>query len=465
MDPIETIIEDEEEVPIVLMPAFPGYKYHGPPLHFLTRPAMTKAEYERKIWSCQINFEADDIISVSCPDTANGPRWFHVKRSILQRSPTLANFFKSDHYVPGCNMVIEFLVDPAVCFEIVEKYLEQGVDVFKPVSLLVSLTMRYKIVDRCLVLSRLHLLAGKLTLPGLAKMAFEVLVSVEKLVDASVTLTISSLIFGKKWCFDDQLKDWCFKHVSTHLLELKQMPEWRECLRKTDHELSKRWGVLTDKNAYLINTAEAAAEQKFVEGLARDMPYVSTEPSDRKHRSEETVRGVPLIQQASTQLLTGRFSAGLESDRLAADEPVTENDEDWDENSSKNAQSSNTTTSFNNTSNNLPLSIPGKEPNIEKLQRLLGVDQNSTDEIRKQEPWLNLSPVMGEYPGLSSPKARAVLGISPAHNLWTSKEVHKSSVSTPTKMKAKVRAWRNSASSGGSGSSGRSGLESLKSVR
>lgn len=53
MDPIETIVEDEEEVPVVLMPVFPGYKYHGPPLHFLTRPAMTKADYERKIWSCQ----------------------------------------------------------------------------------------------------------------------------------------------------------------------------------------------------------------------------------------------------------------------------------------------------------------------------------------------------------------------------------------------------------------------------
>lgn len=362
-------------------------------------------------------------------------------------------------------MVIEFLVDPAVCFDIVQKYLEQGVDVFKPVSLLVSLTMRYKIVDRCLILTRLHLLASKLALPGLANMAFEVLDSVEKFVDASVTLTISSLIFGKKWSFDKQLKDWCFKHVSTHLLELKQMPEWRECLRKTDHELSKRWGGLTNKNAYLINVAEAAAEQRFVEGLARDMPYVSTEPSPPRYHCEENVGIIPLIQQVSTQLITGKFAAGLESDRFAADEPVTENEEDWDEDSSKNTQSSNTTTSPYNTPNDLPLSVPGKEPNIKKLQRLLGVDQNSTDEIRKQEPWLSVSPAMDEYPGLSSPKARAVLGISPAQSPFTGKEVNKSSVSTPTKMKAKVRAWRNSASSGGSGSSGRSGNGSLKSVR
>ncbi|KAL9043242.1 MAG: hypothetical protein Q9214_003565, partial [Letrouitia sp. 1 TL-2023] len=298
----------------------------------------------------------------------------------------------------------------------------------------------------------------------LANMAFEVLVSVEKLVDASVTLTISSLIFGKKWSFDKQLKDWCFKHISTHLLELKQMPEWRECLRKTDHELSERWGGLMNKNAYLINVAEAAAEQRFVEGLAREMPYVSTEPSDRRHQSEETVSRIPLMQPPLTQVLTGKFAAGLESDRLATDEPVTENDEDWDEDSSKNTQSSNTTTSPYNTSNDLPLSIFGKEPNIKKLQRLLGVDQNSTDEIRKQEPWLNLSPAMDDYPGLSSPKARAVLGISSAQSPFAGKEVNKSSVSTPTKMKAKVRAWRNSASSGGSGSSGRSGNESFKSM-
>lgn len=362
-------------------------------------------------------------------------------------------------------MVIEFLVDPAVCFDIVEKYLEQGVDVFKPVSLLVSLTMRHKIVDRCLILTRLHLLARKLALPGLANMAFEVLVSVEKFVDASVTLTISSLIFGKKWSFDKQLKDWCFKHVSTHLLELKQMPEWRECLRKTDHELSKRWEGLTNKNTYLINVAEAAAEQKFVEGLARDMPYVSTEPGGRSHQYDEAVRVMPLIHQASIQLITGKFSAGLESDRLAADEPVTENDEDWDEDSSKTTQSSNTTTSPYDTPNDLPLSIPGKEPNIKKLQRLLGVDQISTNEIKNQEPWLSLSPAMDDYPGLSSPKARAVLGISPAQSPFAGKEVNKSSLSTPTKVKARVRAWRNSTSSGGSGSSGRSGRESLKSVR
>ena len=53
MDTIATISEDEEEVPLLLMPSFPTLKFHPKPLHFMSKPGISRMEYEQKIFSCQ----------------------------------------------------------------------------------------------------------------------------------------------------------------------------------------------------------------------------------------------------------------------------------------------------------------------------------------------------------------------------------------------------------------------------
>ncbi len=48
------------------------------------------------IYRCRISDDADDMITVKCPDREDGTgRVFEFQRSTLKRSPTFAHFFDS----------------------------------------------------------------------------------------------------------------------------------------------------------------------------------------------------------------------------------------------------------------------------------------------------------------------------------------------------------------------------------
>ncbi|KAL8946456.1 MAG: hypothetical protein Q9222_007148, partial [Ikaeria aurantiellina] len=247
MAPITTICE-EEELPIALMPTLPRLKFHEAPFYFMSEPGMTQQEYQKKVLRRGYNPNADDTITIKCPDREDGAgRIFRCSCSTLRRSPTFAKFFDSPYYLHGCNMNLTFVVDPAVCIDITYRYLEEGPDVFQQTVLRVQLTMRYKLVDRSIILVRLYALAQKLALPGLMDMAFGVLREGEQQLQASDIISLASLVFARTMSFDVKLREWCLTHVQKCLPELKESLTWREVLYKADSELPQRWSMFLEE--------------------------------------------------------------------------------------------------------------------------------------------------------------------------------------------------------------------------
>lgn len=159
-------------------------------------------------------------------------------------------------------MHLTFVVDPAVCIQLAYKYLEEGPDVFHQTVLRVQLTMRYKLIDRSIILTRLYALAQKLALPGLMDMAFGVLSGGDDQIKAEDCLTLSSLVFAKTAAFDKKIKDWCFEHVKTWFPVLSNSDVWLEAMWNADLELRQKWSELVEVKASVLGTVDEATEDK-----------------------------------------------------------------------------------------------------------------------------------------------------------------------------------------------------------
>ncbi|KAL8802152.1 MAG: hypothetical protein Q9182_004018 [Xanthomendoza sp. 2 TL-2023] len=283
-----TVIAEEEEHTIALIPTVPRLKFHEAPLYFMSESGLTQQEYQKRLLTTGIFDFKDDTITVKCPDREDGTgRIFRFQRSTLRRSPTLADFFDSPDYLSRCNMVLTFLLDPAVCLEIAHKYLEEGPDVFQQTILRVQLTMRYKVVDRSLILARLYSLAQRLALPLLTEMAYGVLTEGDHLLTASDCITLASLIFKKDGIYDRKLKEWCICRIRDHLPQLQQSEFWDEFLWDLDVELGQRWIQLLEELPILLETADdAAAEDPDASHAIRSS--LSQQPSPRSNSSAKT---------------------------------------------------------------------------------------------------------------------------------------------------------------------------------
>lgn len=194
--------------------------------------------------SFNFNPDADETITIKCPDKPDGAgRNFHFQRHVLQRSPILKQFFSSAYYLHGCDMRLTFTVDPAICVDILYKYLDSGPDpeLYHHTVLKVQLTMRFQIADRALILVRLYSLAQKLGLPELMDMAYGVLTDGDKLIKAYDCVPIASLIFTHGGNFDKKLRDWCIGHVKSHARELKRFRIWHEVVGKSENDLRYEW--------------------------------------------------------------------------------------------------------------------------------------------------------------------------------------------------------------------------------
>ncbi|KAI4244568.1 MAG: hypothetical protein LQ352_006772 [Teloschistes flavicans] len=244
----------EEEVPFVLVPTIPVMKFHGSPFFFMSESGMTQQEFQRNYLAkraCACNSEneiQDDVIVVKCPDREDGTgRHFLFNRSVLKRSPIFAQFFESPHYLHGCNMLLTFMVDPAVCIDIMYRYLEDGGDIYEQPVLRVQLTMRYKLVDRLIILVRLYALAQKMRLPILTAMTFGILNDPNMHINAPDCVTIASLVFAPTAGFDATIRNWCFEHVKECYAELKPSFLWHETMWKTETELPRRWSQFMEE--------------------------------------------------------------------------------------------------------------------------------------------------------------------------------------------------------------------------
>lgn len=215
---------------------------------------------------------SDEIVHVKCPDTPDGTgKVIEVKRSSLLRSPALAKLILSTYYLEGCDMIITFLHDPAVCFEIVKNYLNEGPDRYTRTRLRVYLLVRYKVIDRFLIHGRLYLLAKKLSLPGLMEIAYECLEEAERLMTPSHCVTMTSLIFGIKFGFDKRMKDWCMKHVGIHFAVLHMTTEWNELVPNLDPDFRKKWAKLVLANVAILTAIEEEADDKALEEMIHQM--------------------------------------------------------------------------------------------------------------------------------------------------------------------------------------------------
>ncbi|CAO1597704.1 hypothetical protein XANCAGTX0491_001503 [Xanthoria calcicola] len=409
MTTVSAIIE-EEELPFALMPSVPRLKFHEAPMYFMSESGLTQQEYQNQVLMKGLPDDSDDIIIVKCPDREDGTgRVFHFRRSTLRRSPTFAQFFDSRYYLQGCKMILTFLLDPAVCIEIAYKYLQEGPDVFQQTILRVQLTMRYKLVDRSIILIKLYSLAQKLALPLLADMAFGVLAEGDHQMTVSDCITVSSLIFERRGVFGRKLKEWCICRIRDFVPELKQSTFWQEVILNMDTELEQRWSYLLDEEAgsRLDKVDEAVEDQGM---LSAQTQTPSRNPSPR---SSSTVKSKEEI-----------FQDILEDIRLHEEAF----DQEWDTTEALAASSrSHGTTS--------------------KVVRLLGPLESSPKVGLKREEncpkGMSPSPSMLFSPGLD--KARYVMGYpgSEEPSGRCSMTVN-TPITSPTKSARRLRFWTSS---------------------
>ncbi|KAL8649245.1 MAG: hypothetical protein Q9226_005659 [Calogaya cf. arnoldii] len=407
-----TAIIEEEELPIALIPTVPRLKFHEAPLYFMSESGLTQQEYQAQVLMKGIPDDSDDTITVKCPDREDGTgRVFHFQRSTLKRSPTFAQFFESRYYLHGCKMMLTFLLDPAVCIETAYKYLEEGPDVFQQTILRVQLTMRYKLVDRSMILIKLYSLARKLALPLLADMAFNVLAEGDHQMTVSNCVTLSSLIFEKRGVFDRKLKEWCICRIRSFVPELRQSTFWQEVLWNMDTELEQRWYYLLEEEIpSRLDADDEAAEDQGLLSAPNQSPSGNPSP-----RSTSTIKSK---EEA--------FQEILEDIRLHEEAF----DREWDTTEALAASSrSHGTTS--------------------KVVRLLGPLESSPPVgLKREDNWpkgMSPSPSMLFSPGLD--KARYVMGYPGSEETSGRYSMTGSTpVTSPTKSARRLRFWATSTS-------------------
>ena len=376
----------------------------------LTRLVKRSLRVPLTVGRCRIPHESDDIITVKCPDREDGTgRVFHFQRSTLKRSPTFAQFFDSRYYLHGCKMILTFLLDPALCVETAYKYLEEGPDVFQQTILRVQLTMRYKLVDRSIILIKLYALAQKLALPLLADMAINVLAEGDHQLTVSDCVTLSSLIFEKRGVFDRKLKEWCISRIRNFVPELRQSTFWQEVLQNMDTDLEQRWSyLLAEEVSSRLDTVDEVGEDQ------RLLSAPSRSPSG--HPSPRSTSTVKSKEEA--------FQDILEDIRLHEEAF----DREWDTTEALAASSRSHGTSS-------------------KVVQLLGPPESSPlVGFKREENWpkgMSPSPSMLFSPGLD--KARYVMGCPGTDEQNGRYSMSGStSVASPTKSARRLRFWASS---------------------
>ena len=253
--------------------------------------------------------DENEKVTIACPDHPDGTALvFQVHKSILMRAPTFKRFFRSEHYLPGCEMHFTFMLDPGACVKIAMFYLTKGADIFNKQCLDISVDAYTDKLDRLQVLVRLYLLATSLELPILANMAYEGLLDRERPMPAGYTISLASLIFSPKIGFDRRMRLWCMKHLAYYVQHLKNMPHWTHLLPSLDRDFRTHWDDLTSatnprfswpvdetKLPKEVEEEEPDSDEEIIRQLVRDTsmpgfnmhrPFSDT-TAHRKNNSDE----------------------------------------------------------------------------------------------------------------------------------------------------------------------------------
>ncbi|KAL8918077.1 MAG: hypothetical protein Q9208_007599 [Pyrenodesmia sp. 3 TL-2023] len=254
--------------------------------------------------------KADELVTIKCPERTNGAgRIFKLNRSVLERSPRLAQFFNSPYHINGCEMQLTFVVDPAICMEWAYAYLLNGEDSFHKDTLKVKVTMKYAaFISRLEVVIRLYALAEKLLLPHLADMTLDLLSYWSDQVTAQHCLTLAGLIYSRGAIFDDTMKHWCLRRVTDHSKALSQMPLWNNVLGRADPELTRRWRSIINMPPRRLHRMSEGSEEPLTRTPAKK---IFTAPVTKTPIA-------PTVQEEASQ---------EPLDEIAQ---ATESEEDWD---------------------------------------------------------------------------------------------------------------------------------------
>ena len=192
-------------------------------------------------------------------------------------------------------MQLTFIADPAVCFQIVLHYLEEGPDRFGQTRLSGFVRTHFKLRDRFVLLVRLYLLASKMELPVLFHMSFAVMQEFERDMTAGYCITVASLIFARNAGFDKRMKEWCMKHIRNYLFDLSQIREWAQLVPDLDPGLQHQWAKLVEQNKRII---EAIHEERL--GTKKDNAH--DEMSLSSHGDHDHHRTFAVAEQHTQDL-------------------------------------------------------------------------------------------------------------------------------------------------------------------
>ena len=188
------------------------------------------------------------------------------------RSPLFIKFFQSEDYLHGCKMLLTFVDESSACFQILKSYLDEGPDRYTKTRLRIHITLQYQLIDRFLILGRLHLLAQKLALEGLMNMAYETILDGERSMTPASCFAMTTLIYAPEAGFDKLLKDWCLKHVSNHFFALYEMDDWwKRVVHQLEPDLGRHWAKLVAANGCLMSAFEDKVDHVWLEKIIHDM--------------------------------------------------------------------------------------------------------------------------------------------------------------------------------------------------
>ena len=202
--------------------------------------------------------------------------------------------------------------DPAVCFEIVLQYLTEGPEAYDRTRLRVFVTIHYKIVERLLVLIRLHALVHKLDLPNLESMAFDSIIELDRYIKPEHCVTLAGLVFTSKAGFQPVIKRWCLGHVFASFHYLKNNKEWRDLLWLLDVELFMQWEQWVEFHSAMASSPHSSSDSPLAEEVLIGMP-TSELWSHPEYALQEKAQG---IDTGSTL-------------RLLEEESALTDDDDW----------------------------------------------------------------------------------------------------------------------------------------
>lgn len=148
------------------------------------------------------------------------------QKSVLSRSPVLAEYFNSRHFAPQARMTLWFVVEHSRVFSIALNFLLHQED-FVPPSL-INHSTEWQIWIKI----KLYFLAKRLRVPGLENAAWQMLqVHADKMTAPDIT-SCARIIYSKLGERDERIRGFLQRHVERNMRELICSASWRELLRE-----------------------------------------------------------------------------------------------------------------------------------------------------------------------------------------------------------------------------------------